>query len=306
MQHKFLAIPALAAALALALAGCATDTSAGASTEASGPVTVVASTNVYGDIAKQLGGKLVSVVSIIDDPDKDPHEYEADARNQLSLSKARIVIENGAGYDDFIDTMLKSAGATDATVLNVADVSGYDQEPADGEFNEHLWYDFPTIEKLTTSLVSALSKAAPASADTFAANGKAFTAKLDALEATEAALKAKYAGAGVALTEPVPLYMLDAIGLDNKTPEKFSEAIEAGTDVAPDVLKDTLELYSSHTVKLLAYNEQATGPQTEAVLRAAKANDIPVVAVTETMPAGKTYLSWMTANLDAISAALGR
>lgn len=308
MQHKFLAIPALAAAaaLALTLAGCSTDTSARASDATSGPVTVVASTNVYGDIARQVGGDLVSVTSIIDDPDKDPHEYEADARNQLSLSKARIVIENGAGYDDFIDTMLKSAGANEATVLNAADLSGYDQKPADGEFNEHLWYDFPTIEKLTASLVGALSKAQPASAETFAANGKAFTAKLAVLEATEASLKAKYAGTGAAITEPVPLYLLDAMGLENKTPEKFSEAIEADTDVAPSVLKATLGLYSSHAVAVLAYNAQTTGAQTEAVLKAAQKNDIPVVAVTETMPAGKNYISWMTANLDALSAALGK
>ena len=98
--------------------------------------------------------------------------------------------------------------------------------------------------------------------------------------------------------------MLNAIGLDNKTPSEFSKAIEDGSDAPPAVLQQTLDLYNGHAVKLLAYNEQTTGAQTEAVLTAAKNNGIAVVPVTETLPSGKTYLSWMSDNLDAITAAL--
>jgi zinc/manganese transport system substrate-binding protein len=107
------------------------------------------------------------------------------------------------------------------------------------------------------------------------------------------------------MTEPVPLYMLQACGLDNKTPSEFSEAIEEGTDVSPAVLKQAEDLFNDKQVKLLAYNEQTSGPETEAVLKAAKANDIAVVPVTETLPAGKDYLSWMQSNLAAIQTALG-
>ena len=95
---------------------------------------MVASTNVYGDIVKAIGGPAVSVISIIDSPDKDPHEYEADARTQLALSKAQLVVENGCGYDDFVDTMLNS-DPTKPTLINVSEVSGQDQNPAEGEFN---------------------------------------------------------------------------------------------------------------------------------------------------------------------------
>ena len=125
----------LIAVVALGVAGCSTGsagspsaspTSSSAASSA-GPVNVVASTNVYGDIVKAIGGPAASVTSIIDRPDKDPHEYEADARTQLALSKAQLVIENGGGYDDFVDTMLKSA-RTRPAVINVADVSGL--EPA--------------------------------------------------------------------------------------------------------------------------------------------------------------------------------
>lgn len=305
MKRKLLALPALAAAFALALTGCTTTGATHSSSDsASGTISIVASTNVYGDIARQIGGARVNVTSIIDDPDKDPHEYQADARNQLAISTARIVIENGGGYDDFVGTMLNAARPKNVTVLNAVDISGFAQSPADGAFNEHVWYDFPTVAKVVERLVAALSKAAPQFAAAFAANGTAFSAKLATLEASEASLKAQYAGRGAAITEPVPLYMLTAIGLDDKTPEKFSEAIEAGTDVAPDVLRSTLALFSDHAVDVLAYNEQTSGPQTDAVLAAAKANDIAAVPVTETLPAGKHYIGWMTDTLHAIGAAL--
>ena len=302
---------ALAVVVMLGVAGCSTssggDGSSGSQASSAaggaGPVNVVASTNVYGDIVKAIGGSAVSVTSIIDSPEKDPHEYEADARTQLALSKAQLVVENGGGYDDFVDTMLES-DPTKPTLINVSEVSGRDQDPADGEFNEHVWYDLPTVEKLAAQLVTDLSAAAPDQAPTFRSNAETFSAQLGQLQQDEAAIKAKHAGEGVAITEPVPLYLLEAAGLVNKTPEEFSEAIEQDTDVPPSVLKETENLFDTKQVKLLAYNAQTTSPQTEAIQAAAERNNIPVVSMTETLPPGQTYLSWMQANLQAVSTAL--
>ena len=304
MKRSVFALPAVIAAAALLLTGCsATASDPSSSREASGPIKVVASTNVWGNIAEAIGGDKVSVTSIIDDPDKDPHDYQASARNQLAISQAEIVITNGGGYDDFVTTMLKASNSSPA-VLTAATISGYDQHPANGEFNEHLWYDFPTVDKVAAKIAAAYSKQRPADAATFTANEKKFEASVAKLTAIEAQLKKTYAGKGAAITEPVPLYMLNAIGLVDKTPEKFSEAIENDTDVAPAVLEQTLALFSSRSVALLAYNEQTTGAQTQQVLDAAKAADVPVVPVTETLPEGKTYLTWMRSNLDNIGAAL--
>lgn len=308
MNRRFVALPLIAAAAALTLAGCASGASADPASTGSGTgsvMNVVASTNVWGDIAATVGGDHVKVTSIIDDPDKDPHEYEADARNQLAISKASVVIENGGGYDDFVNTMLKSAKSDSRTVLNAVDISGKKASGAN-ELNEHVWYDFGTVEKVVDKLSATYAKLDKKHAAAYTKNADALKSKLDALESRESDLKTKYAGLGASITEPVPLYMLDAIGLNNKTPEKFSEAIENDSDVAPTVLKQTLELYSSHAVALLAYNEQTTGAQTEAVLKAAKDAGIAVVPVTETLPSGKTYVSWMTANLDAVAAALNQ
>lgn len=271
-----------------------------------GTVNVVASTNVWGDVTKQIAGDLagtkVAISSIITDPDADPHTYEANAQTQLAISKAQIVIENGGGYDDFVSKMVKGAGSK-ADLLNAVDISGK-TAPAGGVLNEHVWYDFPTVAKFAHQIVGALSRADPADASTYQSNERALNQKLRAMESTEASIKAAHAGDGVAITEPVPLYLLQACGLDNKTPSAFSEAIEEDSDVPAAVLKQTLDLFGDKQVKLLAYNEQTSGPITEQVLKAAKANDIAVVPVTETLPAGKDYLTWMQDNLAAISSAL--
>ncbi|HET6151451.1 MAG TPA: zinc ABC transporter substrate-binding protein [Marmoricola sp.] len=304
-----LLLPIGAAALLAMTAGCGSSSSPNAvSSNGSKQVAVVASTDVWGDIVKDIAGSLagstVRITSIISDPDADPHSYEANTQNQLALSQADLVVENGGGYDDFVDTMLKSAHNDGVPVLNAVAISGK-TAPAGGDLNEHVWYDFPTVQAVAAKITDALTKADPTDAATYAANAAAFDAQLAAMEQTEATIKSASAGTGAAITEPVPVYMLEACGLVDKTPSVFSKAIEDGTDVSPTVLKQTEDIFNNHQVKLLAYNEQTSGPETEAVLAAAKKNDIAIVPVTETLPASTTYLSWMQGNLDAIKTALG-
>jgi zinc/manganese transport system substrate-binding protein len=297
------------ASLAL-LAGCGSSSDSGGDGSgsqepaASSRIAVVASTNVYGDIVERVGGAKVDVTSIISDPDQDPHSYEANTQNQLALSKAKVVVENGGGYDDFVDRMLKSQNSS-AEVINAVRVSGK-SAPKGGELNEHVWYDFPTVARITERVAAALGKADPGDAATFTANAEAFKKQLAPLEAREARIKKDHGGEAVAITEPVPLYMVDASGLVNKTPADFSEAIEEGDDVSPKVLRSTLALFTDQQVKALVYNAQTSGPQTEKAESAAKAAGIPVVPVTETLPKGKDYLGWMTANVDALASALAK
>jgi zinc/manganese transport system substrate-binding protein len=299
------------AGLAALLAGCGSssdskdDDNASASPASGSAVPVVASTNVYGDIAEQIGGDRVAVTSIISDPDQDPHSYEANTRNQLALSKAKVVVENGGGYDDFIDRMLKSSDNSSAELINAVKVSGR-TAPKGGELNEHIWYDFPGVAKVADRIAAALGKADPANAETFTKNAETFKGKLTPLQTKEADIKKKHGGEAIGITEPVPLYLTEASGLVNRTPEDFSEAIEEGDDVSAKVLQETLALYSDKRVKALVYNEQTSGPQTEKVEDAAKKAAIPVVPVTETLPEGKDYLGWMTDNVDALASALDK
>jgi zinc/manganese transport system substrate-binding protein len=135
-------------------------------------------------------------------------------------------------------------------------------------------------------------------------NAANFAADLRRLEAAEAGIRAAHAGAGVAITEPVPAYLLAACGLVDRTPAQFSHAIEDGTDASPRVLQDTLDLFTTHQVKVLVYNEQTAGPQTDQLISVAKDHDVPVVAVTETLPASISYVRWMRGNVHDVAAAL--
>jgi zinc/manganese transport system substrate-binding protein len=293
---------ALAVLSAVALTGALAACSGGASASSAGDgtVRVVASTNVYGDIAKTLGGSHVSVTSIIDDPDKDPHEYQADARTQLALSKAQVVIENGGGYDDFVGTMLTASKNTKALVVDAVKLSGYTGD----DLNEHVWYDYPTVSKVVDAIAASLHTADPKHASTYSANAEKLQNELTQLEATEQAMSATTDGVGVGITEPVPDYVLEAIKADIVTPAAFSKAIEDDTDVPATVLQETLNQYADGTVKALVYNVQTTGAQTDAVLKAAKEHDIPAVPVSETLPKGVDYIEWQKGVLASIAQAL--
>ncbi|WP_244259314.1 zinc ABC transporter substrate-binding protein [Rathayibacter sp. VKM Ac-2759] len=323
MKTRTLSLTALLGASALALTACSgTGSASDAATD--GPVQIVASTDVYGDLAASVGGDLVEVTSIIDSPDKDPHEYEATARDQLAVSGAALVIENGGGYDPFIETML-DASDSDASVITATVAAGledehdheHEGESADdtaddtdaahehAEFNEHVWYDLAAVRDVVTVIGDQLSTIDPGHTSTYTANVATLNAQLDALVEREASLASTLGGRSIAITEPVPLYMTDALGLVNATPEAFSEAVEEGTDVPATTLQDTLALFTGGRVDALVYNEQTESAQTDALLDAADAAGIPAVGVTETLPddAGG-YVGWMTANLDAIEGAL--
>jgi len=288
----------LTAALALAVvAGCGTDDAA----SADDGVHVVASTDVYGDLVATVGGDRVDVTSVIDDPSADPHSYEASVRTQLAVSQADLVVQNGGGYDDFMQTLLSTVDA-DPTVLTAVQVAGVDTD-AEG-FNEHVWYDLAAMSDLVGQVADALSTIDPDGAEDYAAHAGQLEQGIADLVTREEQARTTTDGAGVAVTEPVPGYLLDALGAQDRTPAEFSEAIEEGGDVSPAVLRQTLDLFSSGQVRALVYNEQTTGPQTEQVLDAARTAGVAVVPVTETLPDGEGYLSWMGGNLDAVVAAL--
>jgi zinc/manganese transport system substrate-binding protein len=289
----------LALAFAVALAGCTTTAA-----DPPGKIYVVASTNVYGSLASTVGGSYAQVTSIIDDPAKDPHEYQADARTQLAVSTAQVIIENGGGYDDFVDTMISASGNTRATVINAVKLSGYDASADD--FNEHVFYDYPTMMKVVDSIVAAFTRADPSHGAVFANNGTELHRQLSTLEASEKNFGVSTSGVGVAITEPVPDYVLDALGMTIVTPTKFSKAIEDGTDAPAAVLEQTLQTFASHDAKVLVYNEQTGGPQTDAVLAAAKKAGVPAVPVSETLPAGLSYIQWQKKVLTSIAAAVAK
>ena len=307
------------AGLSVLLTACSPTAESTRASVDDGVVEVVASTSVYGDIVSTIGGDKVRVNSIIACTSQDPHSYEATTQDKLAVSKAELLVENGGGYDDFISKLADDSGLDHANVLNAVELSGLapaeeagHTETADASgpahshegFNEHVWYSLPAMSRLADAVAAKLGELEPASAGTFTSNAASFKESLAGLEARLATTKAAAGHAAAAVTEPVPSYLLAEAGLEDETPAEYKAAIEAGSDVPPAVMKAAVDLVRSGGVRLLAYNPQTEGPQTLALKEAAAAAGVPVLDFTETLPDGKSYLQWMTENVNGITKTL--
>lgn len=306
---------AVVAASAVALVGCSSG--GAARSDETGPVPVVASTNVYGQIAEEIGGEFVDVASIVSSSAQDPHSFEASARDQLAISRAALIVENGGGYDTFIETLIEasrttapvitaveySAGWTDAAGEKAGNDVQHEHDHAEGA-NEHIWYDLSTMAAVAGAIADQLAEFDLENADVFQANAEEFQGQVGELTSELDALAADHAGEKIFVTEPVPLYLTDAAGLENVAPDAFSEAVEEGQDVPPASLLDSLDLLSSGDVRVVVVNAQTGGAETARIIDAAQRDGIPVLDFSETLPEGSTYVAWMQRNIDDLAGAL--
>jgi zinc/manganese transport system substrate-binding protein len=261
-------------------------------------IAVVAAENFYGDIARQVGGDRVGVVSIMSNPDQDPHLFETTPSVVRQLANAQIVILNGANYDPWMDKLLTAAPRPGRVVINAAQLSG--RKAGD---NPHLWYDPATMPAMAAALAGELSKLDSAHAADYAERLKTTLASLARISQRIAQLKAKHGGNPVTATEPVFGLMVDALGLTMRN-QRFQLAMMNDTEPsARDVAALESDL-KEHKVKALIYNGQVSEKLTERMRAIAGAAKIPVIAVTETMPANISFQDWVLGELDAVDKAL--
>ena len=281
-----------------ALAGCGTSRPP----VTPGVVRVVAGENFWGNIAAQVGGRHVRVTSIISSPNADPHLYEADVASALAVAEAGLVIENGAGYDAFLLQLLGATRHPGRIVISAQQVL----RATSPDVNPHFWYDIPRVPQVAHAIEAALAGLDPRDARAFAAGLAAFDRSLRPVESVIAQIRHRYQGAPVAYTERVPGYLLEAAGLTVRTPPGFAAAIEDGVDPGPADTAVMDGLFTGHKVRVLLYNAQAVSPVTQHVRSLARQAGIPVVAVTETMPASaRSYQAWQLAQASALLRALG-
>jgi zinc/manganese transport system substrate-binding protein len=285
-------------AMATGLAGCSAADGAGSSS--SGKIQAVAGENFYGELVSKVGGDLVSVTSILTDPNVDPHTYETNTQNAQQVADATLIVQNGLGYDTFLDHLVGASPRSDRKVIDAQQLLGL----GDG-VNPHIWYDPATMPKVARAVADALEAIRPDSTSAVESNLRAYLDSFAPLTAKIAEVKARYPGAAVVYTEPVPAYLLAALGFAVLTPDGFARAIENGTDPAPADVAAEQDLLTGHKVKVLLYNSQATSPVTEAIKSLAGQSGVPVVGVSETMPAGTGFVDWQLGQLSAIEAALG-
>lgn len=263
-------------------------------------LTVVAAENFYGDILHQLGGTHLRVFSILSDPNADPHEYETNSGNARAVADAGLVVENGLGYDAFMDRLLRASPRPRRVVLNVADLAG-----AAAGANPHVWYDPTVMPRLARAAAAALAQLDPAHASNYGSGLERVLAALGDVSARVSALHASLAGAPVAATEPVFEYMATALGLDVRSPAAFMKAVEQGNDPPARAVAEQQDLLSTHAVKALLMNSQATTKATSTTRDLALRSGIPVVPISETEPRGTTFQAWQLDTLARVAAAVG-
>ncbi len=261
------------------------------------PLAVVAAESVYGDVAQQMGGDRVAVVSILGNPAQDPHLFEAGASAARAVANARFVIYNGAGYDPWMAKLLSVPGTGMRDVIIAEQVL---KQPLGG--NPHLWYDPHLVMAVADAMTAKFAAADPGGTD-YAARNSAFDRSMKALTGRIAALRAKYAGTPVTATEPVFDYMARAIGLEVRN-AAFQRAVMNDTEPGASDVAAFEDDLKARKVKVLLYNTQTTGTLPQRMRHIAEAAHIPVVGISETEPAGVHYQDWMMAQLDALDKAL--
>src|SRR5438270_2746863 len=276
--------------------------SACGASKAPGKLEVVSAENAYGNIASQIGGRHVSVTSILTNPDADPHLFEPGTSNGLAVAGAKVVIQNGLGYDAFMAKLEDAAPSKHRIVVTTAGVLGIHGKDA----NPHLWYDVPKLGRIARAIASAFERADPRHAATYRAGLSRFDRSLGPLRREVATIRARFHGTPVAYTEPVPGYLLLAAGLRNLAPDSFTRAIEEGTEPSPSAVAAMNALVAHHRIRVLLYNSQAVSPITARLRTAAGAAGIAIVPVTETLPPGFTFQEWQLEQARALATALGK
>lgn len=260
---------------------------------------VVAAENFYGDIASQLGGDHVHVASIMSDPNVDPHQYEADPNDALAIAGANVVIQNGADYDNWMSRLLKASPNASRIVLTAADI-GHDLL----KDNPHVWYSLADVRAVAGEIAKTYEKLDPAAKDEFEKNLKKFDDSLQPIEKEMDSIKHDDAGTPVGLTETIFLYQTGPMELKVLTPWDFQHAIAEGNDPPVRSIATANAQVTGHQIKVLIYNVQTVTPITTHLQKEAKDAGIPVVGVSETMPAKENYQSWMLTQLQSLHAAL--
>jgi manganese/iron transport system substrate-binding protein len=202
-QRLFLS--ALAAAT-LALAGCGQNPSAQqpagrpveelvASTD---PIPVLASTSIVADIVGQIGGERVSVSTLVP-IGGDTHSFEPTPQDIARAIDAALIFVSGAGYEEFLERLLDSAGSKaqvvelsrGITLRELSEGEGHaeGEEHAEDEAHEHeeldphTWTDPNNIKYWTATIAEALSSVDAAGAETYRANAERYDQQLTELDA---------------------------------------------------------------------------------------------------------------------------
>jgi zinc/manganese transport system substrate-binding protein len=270
------------------------------STSNSTKLQVVAGENFWGSLVSQLGGSKVNVLSIVSDPNADPHEYESNATDARAIATANYVILNGAGYDSWGNKLLSASPNSNRQVLTVATLLG----KKDGD-NPHFWYNPTYVNIVIAQMEKNLISLDPGDASYFKQQYANLQSSLAGYQDRITSIKHQFGGTKVAATEDIFAYLAQAAGLNLVSPPAFTQAVAEGNDPPTSSVVQFQQQLQSGQVKVLVYNEQTVTPLTNSIKQLAAQQNIPIVGVTETVqPPDTSFQVWMNAELIDLENAL--
>ncbi|NRO41548.1 Manganese-binding lipoprotein MntA [Lactobacillus helveticus] len=255
-------------------------------------VSIVTTTNVYADIAKNVVGKYGSVQAIIKNSATDPHDFEPTTADAKKLTNANIIVANGLGYDSWMNKLASSVSKK--PVLVGEDLMGLKKVD-----NPHIWYDLDMPTKYVNYLVKRLSKLDKKHAAYFKENGDKYLAKIAKVKQIAKSADKKN-NKPVFVSEPVFDYGLEEAGYKIGDKE-FEEAIENGTDPSPKTINKMTNEIKDKKIAFFVNNTQASSSTVKTFVELAKENSLPVLNVRETIPNHMTYLDWMRENYQNLA-----
>ena len=260
-----------------------------------GVIAVVGAEAQYGDLLSQIGGRYVQVTSFMTSPSTDPHNFEASPSVARTISSAQLIVQNGAGYDVFMNKLESATSNPSRVVLVVAAL--LDERSA---ANPHFWYAPTTMPLVAEHVANSLEKIAPRHAEYFRAKLAEFVSSWRPVTSAIQTARRDFAGQPVASTEPVGDYLFTAMGLSNLTPFRFQADVMNGIDPAPEDIVIQQDLIVHHRVAALAYNAQVSSPVTQALSNLALQDHVATVPIDEILPAHLHVQSWMLSTIAAL------
>jgi manganese/iron transport system substrate-binding protein len=149
-----------------------------------GGISVVATTTVFGDLVKNVGGDLVSVTSLV--PAKaDVHTFEPSPTDIRAVAGARLLVMNGLGLDDWLKDTIVNAAANETPLLQLGpDLPGVEPLPGEepGTLNPHLWMSVPYASLYVDRIAAALDQVDPGHKEDYTRQADAYKARLAELD----------------------------------------------------------------------------------------------------------------------------
>lgn len=256
------------------------------------PIEVVASTNQWGSVAEQIGGTHVKVESILTSTTVEPHGFEMRTKDADALSKAQVIVSNGAGYDSW---------ATKGLTKNTVSISAAQMVGAVEGDNPHLWFSSDARNAVAKELADTYSRIMPKQKKYFANKLKAWNRREATIEKDMKQFSDMHGTVSYAATEPVAYYLLSDMGFTDKTPEDYAQATADGSQPSSEALQDFQELVERRKIDVLVNNTQEAGDATNVLTGTAHKSDVGVIDITEQMPNDcKSLTSWIMRLIETL------